>query len=426
MQRGQHVDQTLARDAANRGRERGGLLSRVEHMPFDVTHDVERRSVHILVFAEPERGRDRNRCRTQGGDDAVLARAMSCAVASTSPIGGRRNTKTEPSAPVTLYVRFERPPAISSKSNGASAPAMLSTNHRLTGSISIPRIPATVTACRPGPGQPSRIPLAPMLDEARPIVLTPTSYLVLGLIAGRDRVTSYELKQFVAVSIGYFWPFPHSQLYAEPARLVAVGLLAEDIETAGRKRRYYAITDAGRTALTSWLEQPTENRTEIRDLGLLKLFFASHASTSDRLRLAQDQLAAHEEMLKEYEECTPTSPRSPILGNYTRSRWVCGSNGWRFSSGASSTGRSTEKLRTSGTNQVAAVDRRDLDEVAGVGRVDHLAATDVHAFVVDEAAKEHKIAGLKVLDVHVRQRVPLRQGVMRETGTPGAAPTPRL
>jgi PadR family transcriptional regulator AphA len=141
-----------------------------------------------------------------------------------------------------------------------------------------------------------------MLDEARPIVLTPTSYLVLGLIAGRDRVTSYELKQFVAVSIGYFWPFPHSQLYAEPARLVAAGLLAEDIETAGRKRRYYAITDAGRTALTSWLEQPTENRTEIRDLGLLKLFFASHAGASDRLRLAQDQLSAHEEMLKEYEE----------------------------------------------------------------------------------------------------------------------------
>ena len=141
-----------------------------------------------------------------------------------------------------------------------------------------------------------------MLEEGRVIALTPTSYLVLGLIAARDRVTSYELKQFVSVSIGYFWPFPHSQLYAEPAPLVTAGLLAEELETTGRKRRHYSITDAGRAALAHWLEQPTNNRTEIRDLGLLKLFFASHAAAPDRIRLAHDQLAAHEETLKEYEE----------------------------------------------------------------------------------------------------------------------------
>ena len=55
--------------------------------------------------------------------------------------------------------------------------------------------------------------------------LTPTSYLVLGLIALLGRATSYDLKAMVGRSIGYFWTFPHSQLYAEPDRLVGMGLL---------------------------------------------------------------------------------------------------------------------------------------------------------------------------------------------------------
>ena len=50
--------------------------------------------------------------------------------------------------------------------------------------------------------------------------LTPTSYVVLGLVSRMQPVTSYEMKRRVGISIGHFWPFPHSQLYAEPTRLV--------------------------------------------------------------------------------------------------------------------------------------------------------------------------------------------------------------
>ena len=58
---------------------------------------------------------------------------------------------------------------------------------------------------------------------SRPI-LTPVSYLVLGWISRRP-ATPYELKRMSAQSVGYFWEFPHSQLYAEPARLAKLGLL---------------------------------------------------------------------------------------------------------------------------------------------------------------------------------------------------------
>ena len=85
--------------------------------------------------------------------------------------------------------------------------------------------------------------------------LTPTSYLVLGLVRSFPGSTSYDLKTFVAGSIGYFWSFPHSQLYAEPARLVELGLLADDREQTGRKRRRFTITDAGNDALDGWLDE---------------------------------------------------------------------------------------------------------------------------------------------------------------------------
>src|SRR5262245_43476987 len=108
----------------------------------------------------------------------------------------------------------------------------------------------------------------------RPLRLGPTSYLILGLISYRGPSTSYQLKRAVNRSIGYFWPFPHTQLYEEPERLTRAGLLTEQREEEGRRRRTYAITEAGRTALTAWLHEPTTEVTQLRDLAVLKLFFS--------------------------------------------------------------------------------------------------------------------------------------------------------
>ena len=132
--------------------------------------------------------------------------------------------------------------------------------------------------------------------------LTPTSYLVLGLVRHMGGCTSYELKAAVARSIGYFWSFPHSQLYAEPARLVELGLLSGDREDAGRRKRRYTITDAGGDALQRWLSTPASGVTELRDLGMLQLFFGSCVGPDTVRDLAQTQVAAHEARLAEYEE----------------------------------------------------------------------------------------------------------------------------
>jgi PadR family transcriptional regulator AphA len=109
------------------------------------------------------------------------------------------------------------------------------------------------------------------------------------------------MKRFVSVSIGYFWPFPHSQLYAEPARLAQLGFLREQQETTGRKRRTYTLTDAGRAALRDWLAEPNDDPTEIRDLSILKLFFGAQADEGDVVALASHAVEAHRRRLAEYE-----------------------------------------------------------------------------------------------------------------------------
>ena len=123
--------------------------------------------------------------------------------------------------------------------------------------------------------------------------LTPTGHLVLGMLAMFGPMTSYQLEQRVAATVGSFWLFPHSQLYAEPRKLADAGLLQETIERGGRRRRTYRITDAGLAALDVWFSEPESGRTEARDPGLLKLFFADLAGPEAVQHLAESQARTH-------------------------------------------------------------------------------------------------------------------------------------
>jgi PadR family transcriptional regulator AphA len=131
--------------------------------------------------------------------------------------------------------------------------------------------------------------------------LGPVSYLVLGIIAMDGPSTPYDLKRFVQLSVGNFWPFPHTQLYEEPKRLAEAGLLEETREESGRRRRHYAITEVGRRRLAEWLSETVTTPTEYRDLGLLKLFFAELAEPEDVVALAREQAAAQRAQLAGYQ-----------------------------------------------------------------------------------------------------------------------------
>jgi DNA-binding PadR family transcriptional regulator len=133
-----------------------------------------------------------------------------------------------------------------------------------------------------------------------PISLTPVSYVVLGFIGRAGSASPYDLKRWAGESIGNFWPFPHSQLYSEPARLAEAGLLEAEQEPAGRRRRTYSLTGGGLAALRNWLQEPTLEHTQMRDLGLLKLFFGQFLSPEDVVAHAHLQEATHRARLAAY------------------------------------------------------------------------------------------------------------------------------
>jgi len=153
--------------------------------------------------------------------------------------------------------------------------------------------------------------------------LTQTSYLVLGLVAREGPSTPYELKRHVAATLGHFWSFPHSILYGEPARLAGLGLLHEQREDNGRRRRIFSITEAGLAALRAWLGRPSGEPTELRDPGLLQLFFADLGPPEARGSIAAEQLAIHRAKLAEYEDDQRLEPErwaaGPVGG--TVERW---------------------------------------------------------------------------------------------------------
>jgi PadR family transcriptional regulator AphA len=143
--------------------------------------------------------------------------------------------------------------------------------------------------------------------------LTEASYIVLGMLERVQPATPYDLKQVAQLSTKHFWTIPHSQLYSECERLAKEGLLSEEREQTGRRRRIYTVTQAGLEALKKWRAEPGEARSEVRDLSLLKLFLGA-----DPAMLARAYLPEHEANLRRYEELRNASggievPRGPWL-----------------------------------------------------------------------------------------------------------------
>src|SRR6185295_16786885 len=98
----------------------------------------------------------------------------------------------------------------------------------------------------------------------------------------------------------FFWAASYGQIYPELKRLAEAGLIeGVDSPRGGRRRTVYAITAAGEEALRQWLQEPPQTY-EMREEGLLKLFFAEAlppAEAAEILRsMRQHRLAVLERL----------------------------------------------------------------------------------------------------------------------------------
>ena len=104
--------------------------------------------------------------------------------------------------------------------------------------------------------------------------LTATGRVILGMIA-LGRQTGYDIKALVDKTTRYFWAASYGQIYPELRSLEERGLVRGRPEpTGGRARTVYELTEAGQTALHGWLASGAEPSYELRDEGMLKLFFS--------------------------------------------------------------------------------------------------------------------------------------------------------
>jgi DNA-binding PadR family transcriptional regulator len=134
------------------------------------------------------------------------------------------------------------------------------------------------------------------------IKLSPTSYLVLGMV--RLGINSgYAIKKTADVSTQNFWPISLALVYPELARLEEGGLLRRRSDPrGGRARSAYSITAKGEKALGAWLRSPKVAPVQIRDEALLKLFLADALGDEDQLALIRSLRERNRERKAELEK----------------------------------------------------------------------------------------------------------------------------
>lgn len=118
-------------------------------------------------------------------------------------------------------------------------------------------------------------------------------HAMLGLLAQRPR-HGYELRAAFQALVGgeENWDVKPAQIYTTLARLEQGGFVVEDgvEQDGGPAKRIYAITSAGRKALTEWLACGIEPGHQ-HDEFFLKLIIALATGAADPFRLIQTQRA---------------------------------------------------------------------------------------------------------------------------------------
>lgn len=137
---------------------------------------------------------------------------------------------------------------------------------------------------------------------------------MLGLLERYGPGSAYDLKRRATDALGNFWTTAHSQLYRTAEQLARDGLLDPTTQTTpgGRDRIVYRLTKRGRDRLAQWRTETETELPELRDPGLLRLYFGADAP-----ELATAQAAAHRRQLRAYEQRKATDdgaePRGPWL-----------------------------------------------------------------------------------------------------------------
>jgi DNA-binding PadR family transcriptional regulator len=146
--------------------------------------------------------------------------------------------------------------------------------------------------------------------------LSATGRVVLGLIPFGRR-TGYDMKTFVDRTTRYFWAASYGQIYPELKKLEQQGLVRGHAEPSGeRARTVYDLTEAGQDALEAWLSAAEEPDYELRDEGMLKLFF-SDSAPDQRIEILRAIRRREESGLIHLRSIEPHASKGPLGAQLT-------------------------------------------------------------------------------------------------------------
>lgn len=142
--------------------------------------------------------------------------------------------------------------------------------------------------------------------------LSPTAKVILGALAVEPR-SGYDIKRLVDKATRFFWAASYGQIYPELKRLAAAGLVTEKGSAGERGRTVYRATSKGREALEQWLRSP-EQALEMRDEGLLKLFFVGLLEPDDAIAVLEAKRRNHEAKLEQLRAIEPHAKAAERFG----------------------------------------------------------------------------------------------------------------
>ena len=127
-------------------------------------------------------------------------------------------------------------------------------------------------------------------------------YTVLGFL-NYGPMTGYELKKHIDNSTRFFWHARLSQIYPTLKRLDEDGWTESEVMPQEGKpdKKFYAITQKGRTALRTWLDEFPSEIAPSKQPELLRMFFAGELEKESILTHLRHQLSLRRAQLQKYQ-----------------------------------------------------------------------------------------------------------------------------
>ena len=139
-----------------------------------------------------------------------------------------------------------------------------------------------------------------MIEYSTGSEITDQTVALLGFLVS-ESMHGYEIHRRLSSpdAAGMVWHVRRSNMYAMLDKLEAVGWLTSQVEPAVPRppRKRFSITPAGRQIFERWLQTPVLHPRDIRQVFLLKLYFAQRTSPTVTRTLIAEQLAQCQQWL---------------------------------------------------------------------------------------------------------------------------------